>query len=177
MTRYFKLGGLLLAMAALFYVNHLRADNRRLSAVEASSKACEARAGDDGPSELDALKVCPQNLSDAVTRSRRYQLCDAGLAAADLYRVRAGCSEAVKRRDAEATAATAEAASLNTALADLRAGQAAAIARAAARAATSARKEANADSALARAPKVSSGGLSADRLRCDDDCLRALTGQ
>lgn len=168
MIRYLKIGGVIGAVAAVAWLGLQLREKDRLEGVERDFKACEASVTAGG----EPAAVCPQALSDAVTRARRYLLCDAGLKAADAYRVRAGCSEAVKRRDAEAAAAQGEAASLRAALADLKAGQAAAIARATARATDTARKEADARHALARAPRV-----SADRLRCDDDCLRDLTGQ
>ncbi len=168
MISYLKIGGLLAVFAAGFWLTAQLREKDRLEGVERDFKVCEKSVKDGS----DATTSCPQNLSDAVTRARRYLLCDAGLKEGDAYRVRAGCSEAVKRRDAEATAAAAEADSLKTALADLKAGQAAAIARATARAATSARKEDNARSALVRAPAAGAG-----RQRCDDQCLRDLTGQ
>jgi hypothetical protein len=168
MIQYLKIGGALAGLvAAVWLVGQLR-EKDRLEGVERDFKACERSVKDGG----DPALSCPQALSDAVTRARRYLLCDAGLKAGDAYRVRAGCSEAVKRRDAQATASAAEAVSLRTALDDLKAGQAVAIARATARAATSARKDEHARHALSRAPVDAAG-----RTRCDDDCLRALTGQ
>lgn len=160
-------GAVGLAIAGFWLAGQLR-EKARLEGVEANFKACEARVGDGG----EPAAVCPQALSDAVTRARRYLLCDAGLKDGDAYRIRAGCSEAMKRRDAQATASAAEANSLRAALDDSKAAQAAAIARATARAATTARKDADARHALATAPIVSPG-----RARCDDDCLRQLTGQ
>lgn len=168
MIQYLKIGGGIALIGALFWLNGQLREKGRLEGVERDFKACERSVKDGGEPALS----CPQALADAVTRARRYLLCDAGLKARDAYRIRAGCSEAVKRRDVEAAAAQGEAASLKTALADLKAGQAAAIARAAARAATSARKDEHARHALARAPVDAAG-----RTRCDDDCLRALTGQ
>jgi hypothetical protein len=169
---YLKTGGVVAGLALATWLGLQLREKARLEGVERDFKACEASVTAGGEPAL----VCPQQLSDAVTRARRYLLCDAGLKAGDAYRVRAACSEAVKRRDAQATAAQASADSLTAALADLKAGQAAAIARATARAATSARKEADARSALARAPKVG-GPAGPDRVRCDDACLRDLTGQ
>ena len=173
MIHFIKTGGALALVAAAIWLAAQLREKDRLAAVERDFKACEARVTDGG----EPAAVCPQALADAVTRARRYQLCDAGLKDRDAWRVRAGCSEAVKRRDAEATAAAGEAASLRAALADLKAGQAAAIQRAAARAASTARKEAHADAALARAPAINPDNGRPDRVRCDDACLRDLTGQ
>ncbi len=172
MIGYLKLGGLVAGLAIAAWLGLQLREKGRLEGVERDFKACEASVTAGGEPAL----VCPQKLTDAVTRARRYQLCDAGLKAGDTYRVRAACSEAVKRRDAQATAAEASADSLTAALADLKAGQAAAIARATARATTTARKEADARFALARAP-VTRDAAGADRVRCDDACLRQLTGQ
>lgn len=168
MIHYLKIGGALAGLvAAVWLVGQLR-EKERLEGVEAQFQACERSVTDGGEPAIS----CPQALSDAVTRARRTLLCDAGLMARDAYRIRAGCSAAVKRRDAQATADAEAAASLRAALDDLKAGQAAAIARAAARAATAARKDEHAAQALKRAPIDPAG-----RTRCDDDCLRALTGQ
>lgn len=168
MIASFKTGGAVALLAAAIWLGLQLREKARLELVERDFKACEASAKNGG----DPAAACPQALSDAVTRAQRYLLCDAGLKDGDAWRVRSGCSEAVKRRDAEAAAATATAASLQGALADLKAAHAAAITRAAARAAATARKEAHADAALSRATR-----LSDDRIRCDDACLRALTAQ
>lgn len=168
MIRYLKIGGLVAVAAAAFWLTGELREKGRLEGVERDFRACEASVTAGG----EPAAVCPQALSDAVTRARRYQLCDASLKTRDLYGIRAGCSEFVKRRDAEATAAGEEAASVSAALAELQAGQSAAIARAVARATDSARKDENARHALARAPIDAAG-----RTRCDDDCLRHLTGQ
>lgn len=168
MIGYLKIVGAAAVLGLVVWLGLALREKDRLEGVERDFKACEKSVKDGG----EPAAVCPQALSDAVTRARRYLLCDAGLKDGDAYRVRAGCSEAVKRRDAEATAASETADSLKTALADLKARQRADIARATSRAAASARKEADAHSALASAPTV-----AADRLRCDDDCLRRLTGQ
>jgi hypothetical protein len=174
MTRLKLFGGIaaLVAVigAALWLLGVLR-ENDRLSAVEAGLKRCEAAA----KAGTDPVADCPQAISDAVTRGQRYLACDAALAAGDLYTVRAACSAAVKNQEAAAAATAAELASLNAAFAALKRDAAAGIARAETRAATTARKEADARSALAAAQKAQGRG-PADRVRCDDQCLRALTG-
>lgn len=174
MTRLKLIGGLaaLAAVigAALWLLGVLR-ENDRLAEVEAGLNRCEAAA----KAGTDPAAHCRQAISDAVTRGQRYLACDAALAAGDLYTVRAACSAAVKRQEAAIAALASEAASLKAAVQTLKRDQAAGIARAEARAATSARKEADARQAIAAAAQDQGRG-PADRIRCDDRCLRNITG-
>jgi hypothetical protein len=164
-------GGLLLLSVIAGAVWLIR-ENDRLSAVERRAQACEAAV--KSASVLDSgtlLLNCPQSIADAATQADRYRQCDSALKVGELYAVRATCSEFVKRRDAEATALAATVADLGRQLSDARGQLAGALNRAAARAATASRKDAHAAAALSRAAPGADG-----RITCDDQCLRALTG-
>lgn len=142
-------------------------DHDRLQGVERRALGCEAAVKNGEATTLN----CPQAISDAATRAARYLGCDAGLAARNLYAVRADCSAAVKRRDAEATAREADARNLATQLSAARGQLAGALTRAEARATVVLKRTRNAQAAIAAAPRAADG-----RIRCDDRCLRDLAG-
>lgn len=165
--------GLIAAAVTLFVL--VVADWRRLQTVERRALACEAAVTNGEPTVLN----CPQAISDAATRGQRYLACDAALAGSratsvagpDAYTVQAACSAAVKRRDAQATALSAELSDVRGQLDAARAATTAAISRADSRAATATRKDRNAAAAINAAPRTADG-----RIACDDRCLRALVG-
>lgn len=151
-------------VAAAVWLIH---DHDRLKGVERAALACEAAVRSGG----DWATNCPADIATAATLAARYRQCDAALKTHELYAVRAACSEAVKRRDAEATALAADNADLARRLAEARADLAGAVTRATARATTLTRKDRDAAAAIAGAPRAADG-----RIRCDDRCLRQLAG-
>lgn len=167
----FRLGGATAALVALLGIIAgavwLLRDRDRLQGVERRALGCEAAVKSGEAATLN----CPQAISDAATRGQRFLECDAVLAKPDLYAVRAACSAAVKRRDAEATALAATAADLAAQLSDARGQLGAAVTRATARATISSRKGSNAAAALSTRAAGADG-----RILCDDQCLRDLTG-
>jgi hypothetical protein len=158
-------GGVALVASALWLMGLLRERDRLRVAVDLS-RAC-TRAVESGAD----LSVCPQPVADAAERARRYLQCDAALAEGRGYGIAAACSEAVKRRDAQASASAHEAVQLEAELTRTRAQARAALTRAESRAQSNLRSAQNAAAALARAPMGADG-----RLRCDDQCLRELVG-
>lgn len=158
------IAGLVAAAIWLFGVFRERAE---LQDFRARAVACEAavKAG------RDPVASCPQAISDAATRAQRYRDCEAGLAGRDLYVIRAACSAAVKRRDAEATALAFSNAVLARDLATARDQLAAGLARADARFDALLRKDKNASQAISAAPRRPDG-----RVACDADCLRRIVG-
>jgi hypothetical protein len=164
---YGAIGGLLLLLFVIAGAVWLIRENDRLAAVEQRGLACEAAVKNGEPTALN----CPQVIADAATLADRYRQCDAALKASDAYSVQAACSEQVKSRDAAATALAADLADVKARLAAERAATGAAISRATARATALNRKDRNAQAALAAAPRGADG-----RIRCDDQCLRALAG-
>jgi len=161
------LGGGGAVIAGGIWLSSVLGERARLRDQAADVKACVAAVKGGG----DVL-ICPQPIADAASLARRYDACDAALSAGEAYGVQAACPEAVKRRDAEAAAATHNAAQLAAELARTRAQAKAALSRAEARTQTILRKEADANKALNRAPTGPAGGV-----RCDDDCLRSLFGE
>lgn len=175
--RGWKLGGaiagLLVLAAIVAGAVWLVRDHDRLKSVERKALACEAAVKNASILDAGTLKLnCPQVISDAATRGQRYLDCDAALLKGDLYAVRAACSAAVKRRDAQATAFAAEARDLATQLAASRDQLTGALSRAEARNAALSRKDRNATAAISLAPRAADG-----RITCDDRCLRELTGE
>lgn len=163
--RGWKLGGAIGVLVLIVGLVFLVKDRARLQVAESRAQACEAAVKAGEPT----TQSCPQAISDAATRGLRYSQCDVALQKGDLYGVRAACSAAVKRRDAEASAFAATAADAAAQLAAARGQVAAAVARADARAETLQRRKKDADAAIASAPRAGDG-----RIRCDDHCLRDL---
>jgi hypothetical protein len=159
-------GGVALVAAAIWLASLVR-DRDRLRVQVEAAEACTVAVKTGGD-----LLICPQPVADAATRARRYLECDAALAEGRAYGVSAACSEAVKRRDAEAAAAAHEATQLEAELTRTRAAAQAALNRAESRAQALIRKDQNASLALSRAPVGADG-----RVRCDDLCLRQLLGE
>lgn len=169
---YGAIGGLLLLLSVIAGAVWLIRENDRLAAVERRALACEAAMKNASVLDQGTLLLnCPQVIADAATIADRYRQCDAALKTGNAYQVRATCSEQVKRRDAAATALAADLADSQAQLAAERAATGAAINRAVARATALNRKDRNAQAAIAAAPRGADG-----RIRCDDQCLRALAG-
>lgn len=172
-----RIGGIALAVAGLiaaFYAVASHFDeHRRLKTVELAAMACEKAVKSGTAAQLadHGGALCPQAIADAATIAERSRDCDAGLAARDLYVIRAACSAPVKTRDAQATAHQFNADQLAEQLRQARAAIAGAVARADARSQTLTRKDRDAQAALDRAPRGADG-----RIRCDADCLRRLAG-
>jgi hypothetical protein len=170
--RGWRLGGAIAGLLALAGtvagLVWLIRDHDRLQGVERRALACEAAVKNGS----DWGTNCPDAIARAATLAARYRQCDAGLKAGDLYAVRATCSQAVKLRDAEATALAADAADLRRQLSGARGQLAGALTRAEARHQSTTRKDRNAQAAIAGAPRAADG-----RIRCDDRCLRDLAGE
>ncbi|WP_439532056.1 hypothetical protein [Polymorphobacter sp.] len=160
------IGGIGALVGAALWLTSVFRERDRLRDDVNAAKACTVAVKTSG----DVL-ICPQPIADAAARSRRYLECDAALAKGEAYGVSAACSEAVKRRDAEAAAAAHEAGQLEAELVRTRTQAQAALSRAEARAQTLLRKDQNAALALSRAPVGADG-----RVRCDDACLQQLLG-
>lgn len=169
--RGWKLGGLVAGLLALAGIIAgavwLIRDHDRLKGVEREARACEAAVKNGEPTTTN----CPQAISDGATRGQLYLDCDAAIGVQDLYAIRAACSAAVKRRDAQAAALAAGNADLAKQLAAARDQLTGGLARAEARHSALTRKDRNANAAISLAPRGSDG-----RITCDDRCLRELTG-
>ncbi len=143
------------------------ADWRSARGARAELRICAAATGD----KSKPLEGCPDALAAAIDDARRSAECAAAIEAEDLFAERASCSEPVKRRGALLAGARTHLADARGQLAEAERRTTAAIARADARATVQARKDADAQSALSRAPRGADGLLS-----CDAECLRRLSG-
>ena len=161
------IGMVVVLLGAFLWLFGALKERDRLRIQVAAATACTRAVKTGGD-----LLICPQPVADAAEQARRYRDCDTALAEGRSYGVSAACSEAVKRRDAEAGAAAHEATQLEAELARTRTQARAALTRAESRAAANLRSAQNAAAALARAPLGADG-----RLRCDDQCLRELVGE
>ena len=138
--------------------NHLaQLNDRRVECTAAVSGAADAHP---------ASAVCDAPVAQAAARSAQAAACDAALAAAPMG-APAVCSAPVQAVAAARDVFAGEVADRDTALAQARTDQAAAVSRATARATASAQQDAHADQVLASAPRDGGGALvlDADRLR------------
>lgn len=145
----------------------------KLSGQVAAAGRCTADLDASTKGGFDEKKLmadCPATSLAAAQVVAKATLCDQaiGVKPRDAYGMRAACSTQVMTLDAERQAAADSAATLQTDLNQLQAGQSQAIARAEDRARTEAERTARAQAAVAKAP-VDSSGLTV----CDADCLRA----
>ena len=142
-------------------------EERKLRDVIAGHEACSAAVT---KSELAASAArCPEAVAAVHRRAVQSQVCNAALAAADVFTIRSACSTEVMTVVADRDAKAGEAATVSETLAQVRRDQAAAITRAEARGRTQTQRTHRAEDALAQAP-VTADGLG----RCDADCLRNL---
>jgi len=137
-----------------------------VKALTADRAAC-AVAAQTADQPLDK---CPAEVAARVTAARRGVVCETALKEGNLYVIRAACPEQAKRLGAELTAAQADLADLRLQIAAASKVTDAAVARAEARGTATARREAENARTIQSAPRSPDG-----RVRCDADCLRALS--
>lgn len=142
-------------------------DWRMARQARAELRACVSAAGD----AAKPLGECPDALAAAIKAARNTAECSAAIDRADLFAERASCPEPVKRRGALLAAAEAELGDARQQMAETERRTTAAISRAEARATVQARRTADAQSALAAAPRDADGLVT-----CDAECLRRLSG-